>query len=171
MRIARTCAAALVTLVFAAACGTGDDGTDTASPEPLLSESAGPSPTPPAAAPSSSAQASDRDPACEQDAVNVALCDFVEAVLVGDVTALSPQEQEVAATVTDLPPDPWAPASCNLVGDVTVECQVVFTPAGQQEQVATFALAPSNGEYDDGAITVPPGETLEYGVVEYLGIL
>ena len=168
MTVARTCSAVLAVLALASGCG-GDGGADTAAPTPSLSHSVAPSE--PAPEPSAAAPASDRDPACEQDEVNVALCDFVEAVLAGDASSLTPEEQQVAATVTDLPAAPWTLASCDLVGDVTVECQVVFSPTGQQEQVATFSLTPSNGEYNDGSITVPPGETLEYGVVEYLGVL
>lgn len=171
MTIARTCAAVLAALALASGCGD-DGGTDTAAPAPSTSVSpTEPAPEPSSEAPSAPAPGSGRDPACEQDEVNVALCDFVEAVLAGDVSSLTAEEQEVATGVTDLPAAPWTLASCDLVGDVTVECQVVFAPAGEQEQVATFALTPSNGEYNDGSITVPPGETLEYGVVEYLGVL
>ena len=99
-----------------------------------------PPPQPPTGARSTSAP-------CEQDPAAQRTCTFVEAVLGGAVSTLTPAEQDVAARVDDLPPAPWGLSGCELVGDVTVECQVVFSPPGAQEVVATFVLQPVAGGY------------------------
>ena len=93
---------------------------------------------------------------CAQDGAARRTCTFVEAVLTGTVATLTPPEQEVALRVDDLPLAPWGLSGCELVGDVTVECQVLFSPPRQQEVVATFVLQPVDGGY---------------AVIDYLGAL
>lgn len=116
---------------------------DAATPQPSAQQPAAPQP-------------STAGTGCEQDAAASRTCTFVEAVLTGAVTTLAPGEQEVAARTTDLPPAPWGLSGCDLVGDVTVECQVVFSPPREQEVVATFVLQPVDGGY---------------AVTDYLGLL
>ena len=114
------------------------------------------------------------DPACYQSEVDAALCEFVVALQSGDLSTLSADERAVAEPVDDFPADPWEVDSCELVGDVTVLCEITFT--GPQEPnseptSAGFYLQPANGEYDgDGGLIVPPGEELRYAVIEYLGL-
>lgn len=63
---------------------------------------------------------------------------------------------------------------CELVGDVTVECRVIFPvdEPNSEATAATFDLQPANGEYnfDTGEVDLPPGEKLKYQVVSYEGL-
>lgn len=153
--------------------GCSNDGGDAASPQPTASAA----PSPGTASPSPAARPDAPEPGtedapppqaqptaapgpaegpCEQDAAARRTCTFVEAVLTGAVSTLTPPEQDVAARTSDLPPAPWGLSGCDLVGDVTVECQVLFSPPRQQEVVATFVLQPVDGGY---------------AVTDYLGLL
>lgn len=112
------------------------------------------------------------DETCDEGAVNEGVCRFVAAVQSGDNSLLSQQERELAATVTDLPSRTWYIAGCELVGDVSAECQVTFdaTATAPEPTSAGFQLGPVNGEYRDGEIILPPGEELRYEVSEYVGL-
>lgn len=106
---------------------------------------------------------------CDPDEpVDRAVCRFVAAVLDGDVSALSEPERQVAQTVNDLPDGAWSLDTCELEGDITVLCDVVFVGGGAD--TAGFYLQPSNAVYDDGKLIVSPGEELEYRVIEYTGL-
>lgn len=184
MKIRRSCAAFLGLLVLTTGCASSDEP-DTATPAAAAASAApteepldlGEDPIDPEAATDPEEAGldpdmpQDRDPACELDEVNAALCAFVEAVLYGDTASLSAGEQEIVPTMNELPGGWYELVECVLVGDVTVECPVTFDPGGPQETTATFALAPTNAEFNDGGLYVEPGETLDYDVVEYLGML
>jgi hypothetical protein len=111
----------------------------------------------PAAAPSSAA--------CPQDPVDAAVCRYVSAVQADDTSGLSAGEQAVAAAADDLPAEEWT-SSCELVGDVTVLCEVTF---GQAPELRGLHVAPVNAEHDDGKLTTPDGEAVRYEVVDDLG--
>ena len=133
-------AAGLVVLALLPACSIGD------------APAAGP--TAPAAA------------GCPDDPVEAAVCRLVTAVQADDTGGLSPEEQQVAAAAQgEVPGGDWTPA-CELVGDVTVLCEVDFADAPDR---LGFHVAPVNAQYDDGALTTPNGEAVRYQVVEYLG--
>ena len=177
MEIRRSCAAFLGLLVLTTGCASSDEpeiaapAAAEASTEPLAEE---PDPAPvdkEPAGPDPADGVSDRDPACEEDEVTQALCGFIEAVIYGDTASLSAGEQEIVPMMNDLPATYYELRGCELMGDVTVECPVTFDPGGPDETTATFALAPTNAEFNDGGLYVPPGETLDYDVVEYLGML
>ena len=106
--------------------------------------------------------------ACRQDVVATSVCRFVIAVQTDDVTGLSTDERRVAARANGLPRRSWTPGACELVGDVTVRCDVRFT--GVAPVVAQLLLQPTNGDFRDGVIVLPPGVALRYGVVDYLGL-
>ena len=112
-----------------------------------------------------------RDAACDGGA-EAAVCRFVTAVQSGDLSTLTEAERDVAAGIDDLPDDPWVLDRCELIGDVTVHCQVEFQTQEQNSEPAAagFSVGPSNGTYDDGQITTPQGEDLRYEVDEYLGL-
>ncbi len=69
----------------------------------------------------------------------------------------------VAAQAGDLPEGPYD-TLCELEGDVTVRCELRFSTT-----TVGLYVAPSNAEYDDGALVTQDGEPVEYGVVDYLG--
>lgn len=106
------------------------------------------------------------------DLVDDAVCGFVRAVLSGDLTGLDETERQVAAETDDLPDRDWHLDECELEGDVTVRCDVVFPvqEANSEDTVATFYVQPSNGEYNDGEIELPDGEELRYHVGSYGGL-
>ena len=110
--------------------------------------------------------------ACRQDVVMSRLCRFVIAVQTGNVATLSSDERAVAARAKAVPRRSWTLRTCELVGDVTVRCDVRFTraTAGSAPVVATFLLQPTNGDFVDGEIVLPPGVALRYGVIDYLGL-
>lgn len=142
---------ALAALVLVAGCSAGP-GSPASAPSSAAPEASPPS----AAAPSVE---------CSDDAVESAVCRFVTAVQAGDTTGLSAAERQVAATVDDLPDGAPEIDSCELVGDVTVTCTVVF--AGSDAPVG-FSVVPVNAEYDDGALLTEDGEAVRYEVVELL---
>lgn len=112
---------------------------------------------------------------CDSSVVTRTMCDFTEAVVTGTWDQLTDTERAVAADTTDLPDDFWYLQSCELVGDISVECRVYFLeenpePNSEPGTAATFTLTPSNGEYVDGDVIVPPGETLDYQVDGYSGL-
>lgn len=113
------------------------------------------------------------DPACYEDEVAAATCEFVLALQSGDPATLSSGEREAAAEVTGSPPGPWTLSGCELAGDITVECQVQFAglPAYSDWTAATIFLWPANGEYvpETGDVIFPPGEEVRYAVVGYWG--
>ena len=113
-----------------------------------------------------------RDGACDDDAVQKALCKFVAAIQSGDLGALSAQERNVAGRAGELPHRPWVIDRCQLTGDVTVTCQIRFDEdaPGTEATSAAFTVGPVNGTYNDGQITTPPGEDLRYEVNGYLGL-
>lgn len=163
---------ALAALLLLTGCSSDGDGAaprsvDTApsrTPAAPSSSTSLPPPPEPTAEPASqpvieptpAPQPSAAGTECEPDAAAQRTCRFVQAVLTGAVTTLTPAEQEVAARADDLPPAPWTLSGCDLVRDVTVECQVVFAPPREQELVATFVLQPVEGGYT---------------VTDYLGLL
>jgi hypothetical protein len=154
----RTCGLVLaVSSVLLTGCGGSDDDAPPAAP-------------PPDAGAGEDTEPVQLDPACEQSDVEQALCRFVVAVQAGDLVDLSEEEQAVAAVVTDLPGGPWTVDSCELEGDVTVLCQATFTEAPEPGRTAGFYVGPVNGEFNDGRIIVPEGETLRYEVNQYLGL-
>lgn len=175
MSTALRCALATLLLLTGCSDDGGDDrpqGSVTTAPSPMATAPATSTPEPvetpdpaepggagtpqPSAQPPAAPQPSAAGTGCEQDAAAARTCTFVDAVLTGAVATLTPAEQEVAARVDDLPPAPWGLTGCDLVGDVTVECQVVFSPPREQELVATFVLQPVDGGY---------------AVTDYLGLL
>lgn len=113
------------------------------------------------------------DPACYEDEVAAATCEFVLALQSSDGSTLSEQERQVGAELTGSPPGAWYLDGCELAGDITVECQVVFdeVPVHSDWTVATVFLQPANGEYDPetGGVDFPAGEEVRYGVVGYTG--
>jgi hypothetical protein len=113
----------------------------------------------------------DLDPACSGGAsggeFEAAACEFAWAVQSGDLTTLGPEERAAARAADDLPAGAWTVESCDLVGDITVLCELAF-PA--EQTYAGLYLQPANGEYDgQGGVDVPPGEELRAAVVEYAG--
>ena len=106
---------------------------------------------------------------CSRDVVAASVCRFVVAVQTSDGSRLSKAERKVAARTKDLPRRPWTLGKCELVGDVTVRCDVRFN-ARPKPLVARFLLQPTNGEFRDGTIVLPPGVALKYGVIDYLGL-
>ncbi len=109
---------------------------------------------------------------CRQDVVASTVCRFVVAVQTSDPSRLTKAERKVAIKAKSLPRRPWTPGKCELVGDVTVRCDVRFTRVGVRAQpvVAGLLLQPTNGVYRDGVIVLPPGVALKYGVIDYLGV-
>ena len=109
---------------------------------------------------------------CRQDVVASSVCRFVVAVQTDDPSRLSSDERKVATQAKSLPGRPWTPGKCELVGDVTVRCDVRFkgVGAGSAPLVAQFLLQPTNGDYRDGVIVLPPGVALRYAVIDYLGL-
>jgi len=109
---------------------------------------------------------------CRQDVVAASVCRFVVAVQTNDPSRLSKDERKVAIKAKSLPRRPWTPGKCELVGDVTVRCDVRFTRVGVRAQpvVAGLLLQPTNGVFRDGVIVLPPGVALKYGVIDYLGV-
>lgn len=115
------------------------------------------------------------DPKCKQGSSDeVGLCRFVIAVQTGNLSALSAEEKKVAATVKDLPKRAWTITSCELVGDVTVLCEIGFagTPANSEPAAAAFTLGPVGGEYnaESGGYDVPSGGKVTYEVNGYEGL-
>jgi hypothetical protein len=102
---------------------------------------------------------------CPQDPVDAAVCRYVTAVQADDPSGLSAEEQAVAAAAEDLPAGEWT-STCELVGDVTVLCEVTF---GQAPELRGLHVAPVYAEYDDGKLITPDGEAVRYEVVDDLG--
>lgn len=99
---------------------------------------------------------------CTDDPVASAACGFVQAVQAGDVDGLS--EQARLAASEGLPDSSWDLEGCELVGDVTVDCEVAFSSEPEQRVVVT--LVP-DAEYDgDGGLVLEPGEQAAYDVVD-----
>ena len=114
------------------------------------------------------------DPACDDDALSVALCRFVVAATTGDDGPLTAEERAVAVEASDLPERPWTITLCELEGDITVFCQIDYEndPPGSPQIAAGFYLQPQGGEYDPetGQYDLPPGVALTYAVVDYIGL-
>lgn len=112
------------------------------------------------------------DPSCRKDDVSSALCAFVTAVQSGKTSKLTHRERQVAMTIKDLPRSHFTVTSCQLEGDVTVRCEITFTKSSNNSEPtsASFYVQPANGNYQDGQIILPPGEKLQYQVIQYLGL-
>lgn len=114
------------------------------------------------------------DPECKEDLVTAALCRFVVAATTGDVDALPADEQAIARQAADLPNRTWTVTSCELAGDITVLCEILYdgAPENSEPTAAAFWLQPAGGEYnaETGGYDVAPGEELRYEVVEYGGL-
>ena len=111
------------------------------------------------------------DAACELPD-EAAVCRFVRALQSGDLSTLSEAERVIAAGIEGFPNDVWVLDGCDLIGDVTVYCQIQFTSAepNSERAAAAFSVGPVNGTYDNGAINTAPGEELRYEVNEYIGL-
>lgn len=111
---------------------------------------------------------------CDTDLVATTVCDFVRAVESGDWSELSGNERAVAVVTTDLPDTPWMFQSCELVGDITLACRVIYATdePNSESTAATFYVQPIGGEYDPntGAYNLPPGVELDYEVTGYGGL-
>ncbi len=106
---------------------------------------------------------------CSADALVRSLCDFVTAVQTGDWGQLTEAEKEVAAETKDLPSREWEVGTCELEGDVTARCEVIFpvSEEGSEDTVATFYVQPTEVEFGESGV-VPAGD--DYGVVSYEGL-
>lgn len=141
----------VVALALSAGCGA--DGDDVAVP--------GLSPAPSTTAPTG------EQATCADEPVEQAVCRFLDAARSGEVSALSEGEQAVAGTLGDeLPDGTYVVEACELIGDVTVACEVSFDDAAQP---LGFHVGPVNAEFLDGQLITPEGEDVRYEVVDYLG--
>lgn len=110
----------------------------------------------------------DLDPGCAVDPVSEAVCRFVLAVQQDDLSALNEAERGVASTVDALPDGPFTPGMCELVGDVTLTCEVAFDGSdGAEPAVVGLQVAPTDVEFVGDV--VQPAPDADYEVVEYLG--
>lgn len=100
---------------------------------------------------------------CEEGSASIA-CRFVVAVQRNDLDALSEGERAVARSGEPLADGDWRLDSCELAGDVTVACRLLFS---QEPSPVDLYIGPVNGEYVDGIVIVPPGEEVRYEVVGY----
>jgi hypothetical protein len=104
---------------------------------------------------------------CPDGPVEDAVCRFLAAVQAGDVAGLSEGEREAAGAVgAELPPGGWAVEVCELVGDITVACEVSMAAS---EDLLGFHVVPVNAAYEDGELTTDDGEDVRYEVEGYLG--
>ena len=99
------------------------------------------------------------------DPVRGALCTFLTAVDTGNTGGLTAQERDLVAGASPLPAHSWSSGDCALEGDITVKCTVTF-PAGSPTTSVDFWVQPTNGVYNDGALTFPDGEEPAYAVVD-----
>lgn len=106
-------------------------------------------------------------PADCEDAVEGAVCRFVDAVQAGRLDTLSELEAEAAGAVgAEMPAGAWGIAACELAGDVTVLCELEFAESPLN---LAFHVVPVNAEYNDGQLITPNGEPVRYEVEGYLG--
>jgi hypothetical protein len=103
---------------------------------------------------------------CPDGPAEAGVCRLIQAVQSDDQSELSAAERKAAAAAqSDVPDGGWT-AACELLGDVTVLCEVTFAAA---DELLGFHVFPVNLEYVDGELIPPEGEVVRYEVTEYLG--
>lgn len=103
-------------------------------------------------------------PPCPGDIAGGAACRFLKAHAAGSTSGMTADEKAVASQL-QLPPGEWKMGDCELVGDVTAECRATWM-LNESAKWLKVTVAPSNGEWTGETMSVPPGETLQYQVVE-----